>query len=161
MTLATIAMVAAMATATPNANKAVPEHGMHGSLDGMTFEVTLVKPDGTEQGPDTLIFRDGTFDSVACHAYNFGKSSYTAVPEAAAAQQGSRAAMTFESTAKSDTDGMNVWKGKVMGRAISGTLTWTDAKGKVTVLTFSGHAKPDQAQNGEPKTGMHRHKKER
>jgi hypothetical protein len=139
MTLTTIALVAAVAAATPHAEK--PAH--MGSLDGMTFEVTLVKPDGSAQGPDTLVFRDGTFDSKACHAYNFGKAPYTTRPEAASAKEGSRGATMFESTAKSATDGTNVWNGRVAGQQISGTLTWTDAKGKVTVLTFHGHqAKP-------------------
>jgi hypothetical protein len=99
-------------------------------LDGRTYKVEVLKADGTKETSDDLVFAGGTFDSSACRAYHF-----SAVPYAARSDGD---AIAFEATAKSPTDGTNVWKGTVRGDAIEGELRWTDSKGKLEVLHWSG-----------------------
>jgi hypothetical protein len=97
------------------------------SLDGKTFDVKAVTKDG--EGPDTLIFTDGTFESTDCRQYGFGPAKYTATGEGTVA---------FTVTTTSEKEGKIAWTGKVDSDAISGSAVWSkDGQADIT-YTFSG-----------------------
>jgi hypothetical protein len=101
-----------------------------GALDGTKWQVTLdVK--GQKPMPDTLGFEKGRFDSVACHPMGFGNGAYKA--------KQAKNAWTFAASTKSPKKGTMLWKGKVEGDKISGTLDWKNEKGKMMKATYSGN----------------------
>lgn len=100
-----------------------------GGLDGKTFTVTSTDPSG-ETSDDTLVFADGTFDSLACHEWGFGKGPYTV--------EKSDDGWTFSAVTTSETEGEAHWHGTVSGDAISGTMTWSKPGQDPIVYEFSG-----------------------
>ncbi len=104
-------------------------HKPEGRLDAAKWKVELM-PEGGEPMPDTLAFRRGMFDSIACHQYGFGWGPYDAKKV--------DGATTFTAFTISPDQGMMMWTGEVKGDAISGTLDWYPAKGKEKKLTFRG-----------------------
>lgn len=106
------------------------------ALDGKTFTVKLMKGDAKGGDTDTLTFKNGMFDSSACHQYGFGESGYTAKAEGAK--------VAFEVNATSKTNDKQVWSGTVDGATIQGTMKMTDPKGIVTVFRFASNVEPEK-----------------
>lgn len=105
------------------------------TLSGKVFDVTLTAPDAKGEAiPDHLVFDGMKFESTGCRPYGFTQSSYTA--------EAKGDAILFDAKATSPTDGTNVWKGSVRGDRIEGTLTWTNAKGKVVQYNYAGKTAP-------------------
>ncbi len=99
-----------------------------GPLDGTRF-VGRLTAEGKKKGDkDTLIFKDGTFDSVACRHYGFKPSPYTA--EAAGGKR------TFHSVAKNVRGETMDWTGAVDGDQMTATALYTDKRGKTTKYAF-------------------------
>jgi hypothetical protein len=96
-----------------------------GKLDGKTYKVTITEPD-KKSHPDTLSFKNGTFDSSECQKYGFKPTSY------------SGDAASFTATAKSDKEGTMAWSGTIKGDAIDGTFTWSKPGQPTYVYSFSG-----------------------
>lgn len=88
-------------------------------LDGKTFTVQLRGPEG-KMVEDQLSFRDGKFDSSACHEHGYSAAPYTALegPDG----------LTFRSITSSG-EGRMRWNGTVMGDRIEGTAV-VDQPGK-------------------------------
>jgi hypothetical protein len=106
-----------------------PKAAGAGRLDKTTWWVEL-RPKGKTPAPDVIVFEKGRFDSIACRAYGFGDATYQARAEGKA--------VTFRATTKSKSGETMEWKGKVEGKAISGTMVWKDAKGSSQEAAFSG-----------------------
>ncbi len=96
----------------------VTDEGMSGPLDGKTFDITFVDQGTGEGTADTLIFVNGTFDSVEFRKYGFGKTPYEATREPEAED------WTFTAEAVSPEEGMTTWVGTVRGVTIEGTMEW-------------------------------------
>ena len=125
-----LVLALALALAAPAARS---DDAPAGALDGRAFAVSLKVVEGqAKETPDTLTFREGTFDSSACQPLGFGAAVYTATQDGEA--------VTFDATSTSATHGTNVWSGRVEGDRISGTLDWTK-DGKTIRYGFEGKAK--------------------
>lgn len=98
-------------------------------LDGRSFIVELRGPEG-KQISDELIFRDGTFDSVACHQYGFSAAPYTAL-------EGPEGGLTFRSVTSS-TEGTMRWNGTVKGDQIQGTAVVNESGKEPVYYSYSG-----------------------
>jgi hypothetical protein len=98
-----------------------------GKLDGKTYKVTITEPD-KKSYPDTLSFKNGTFDSSECQKYGFKPANY--------AGDGA----SFTATAKSEKEGTTEWSGTIKGDAIEGKLVWTKTGQPSYTYTFSGAA---------------------
>lgn len=98
-------------------------------LDGKRFMVQVRGAEG-ETIDDELIFRDGTFDSIACHEHGFSAAPYTAL-------KGPEGDLTFRSITTSGESKMR-WNGTVKGDSIEGTAV-VDEPGKEPVYySYSG-----------------------
>jgi AhpD family alkylhydroperoxidase len=83
-------------------------------LDGRTFVGTIV-PKGKASGdPDTLIFKEGRFRSVACEKYGFMETGY------ASRKEGSRT--IFELDVENEKGAKNHWNGSVEGKKLRATM---------------------------------------
>jgi hypothetical protein len=133
---ATATCVLASLLAAPLACAAEP------TLAGRTFTVDLKDPSGKSQS-DTLVFTATDADSLACHAYGFGKSTVTYA-------SGAEGMIGFAFVAKSDKGGTMDWKGWVKGDHIEGS-TISTMEGKETKMTFSG----SETKAGAEKTEKH------
>ncbi len=129
-----LAALAGTALAKGGADKKPSMPAMKAALDGMTFEVTGTKPDGTPDHPDILVFGRGYFLSTECRPYHFSKEKYTAHAGAGGT--------LFECTAQSPTDGTMAWSGTVKNEAVTGQFTWTDKDGKTMTESFTGMLLP-------------------
>lgn len=102
------------------------------TLDGKTFQVRVVDPQGKED-TDTLLFRDGTFRSTACDRYGFTAAPYTV-------EVRPDGAMAFKSDSRSPSEGRNQWEGRVLGDRVEGSFTWTKEGQAPVKYTFDGRA---------------------
>ena len=96
-----------------------------GKLDGKTFKVTITEPDKKTYG-DTLVFKNGSFDSTECQKYGFKPAAYTG-------DGGS-----FSATAKSDNEGTMEWSGTIKRDQISGKTVWTKPAQPAYTYSFVG-----------------------
>lgn len=87
--------------------------GQSGPLDGKSFVGTFVEKGKSKGDPDTLVFKEGRFRSLACDQYGYGDAPYTAV------QDGD--AIRFEAETQSSRYGKLVWKGVVRGDRLEST----------------------------------------
>lgn len=102
-------------------------------LDGKTF-IGQVGSKGKPGDPDNFIFKNGHFDSEACHQYGYGDAPYTAKND------GKK--MSFESTTTNTGGDKIMWKGNVMGNAIEGTAVRMSSKGEtLDDMWFKGSVK--------------------
>ncbi len=103
-------------------------------LDGRTFNVQYSKY-GEKGQPtdDMLIFKDGKFLSTGCEEYGFGSAIYESVTK--------DEAVLFESTTKSDKEGIIEWEGKVEGDSISGNFMWSKPGQEPIFYIYSGNLK--------------------
>jgi hypothetical protein len=85
------------------------------TLDGKSFAVETKDAAG-KVDPDTLVFKDGKFESTACQEWGFSTSSY-----ATAMVDGK---LTFTVTTESAKEGKISWKGTVDGDKVSGEYEW-------------------------------------
>lgn len=85
-------------------------------LDGKTFFVKAGAKDKPADHGDYLIFREGKFISSGCVEIDFGISAYTASPE----EDGIR----FHAEARSPTQGIMIWDGRVRGEKAAATARW-------------------------------------
>lgn len=101
-----------------------------GPLDDAMLSVEITHADGKKEGPDSLVFRASTFESMGCRPYNFKEALYTAVnlPEG----------VRFDATTSSPTDGTILWMGTIHGKSVEGTMTWTNKAGKTSTASFKG-----------------------
>ncbi len=106
-----------------------PVKAISHELDGKTFDVLLTE-EGKTGDKDQLIFSKGTFDSIVCRPYGFTLAAYKTL-------KSGDGSVSFEATSKSLTEGTSVWKGKITGGKIEGTMVWAKG-GKSTNFTFSG-----------------------
>jgi opacity protein-like surface antigen len=84
-------------------------------LDGKSFVVDLgPKGKAADKKDDVLTFRDGRFHSRFCDKYGFGTGAYEAATDGAA--------VTFTTETVSESDGRLVWRGRVEGETIEGTI---------------------------------------
>ena len=88
-----------------------------GYLDGRTFVGETGEKGKAKGDPETFVFKDGTFDPLACHKWGFSGAPYSTKEE------GGRIHFTAET--KSEKEGTMSWKGAVQGEEISGTVIWT------------------------------------
>jgi hypothetical protein len=88
-----------------------------GPLDGKAFAGETGEKGKDKGGPESFVFRDGTFDPLQCHPYGFGAAPYTARTEAGA--------VSFESETVSAKEGRMLWKGTARGDSLEGTMVWT------------------------------------
>jgi len=102
--------------------------GAAGALDGKSFEVKVEQ--GGDEQTDTLIFAEGTFDSVECRQYGFSAVPYQAE------KKGDR--WLFSAEAHSEKEGVARWKGTVIGDSVSGTMEWIKAGQETIHYEFSG-----------------------
>ncbi len=104
------------------------------SLDGKSFQVKITEyGKGGQPTDDVLIFKDGTFFSTDCEQYGFGSAQYESVSKGGAT--------LFEATAKSKTDGITEWEGKVQGDSITGNFMWSKKDQKPIMYTYAGSLK--------------------
>lgn len=101
-----------------------------GALDGRRFAVEVT--DGHETLPDTLIFENGTFDSVECRQYGFGAVEYHATKKGDS--------WTFSAQATSEKEGVARWEGIVDGDSISGSMVWSKAGQDPVRYEYEGKA---------------------
>lgn len=104
-----------------------------GPLDGQSFTINMKGPDGKD-APDDLVFKDGRFDSIACHEYGFGDAPYTA--------EKTGPVTTFKATTHSEKAGEFEWAATVSADGkIAGTATMKGKDGKTSVYQISGAKK--------------------
>lgn len=106
-----------------------------GPLDGKTFEVMVIDQSSGEETADTLLFANGTFDSVACRQYGFGKAPYEATQEGET--------WTFTAEAVSPEEGTTTWVGTISGDAIEGTMEWAKSGQNPMHYEFAGALKKE------------------
>jgi|GEM_PF-1762925 len=101
-----------------------------GKLDGKTFVVQLVES-GKSPMTDSLIFKNGRFESTACRTFGFGQAGYS-VNQA-------RNTETFMARTYSAKQGIMLWKGTITNNRIQGTVVQTmKGQAKPVEFTFSG-----------------------
>jgi hypothetical protein len=83
------------------------------SLDGRSFEGVFIQRGKTSGDPDTLIFKDGRFRSVACDRYGYSDAAY----KIGAAGDATR----FEAETESPKYGRLVWSGVIRGGKLDAT----------------------------------------
>jgi hypothetical protein len=83
------------------------------SLDGRSFEGVFIQRGKTSGDPDTLIFKDGRFRSVACDRYGYSDAVY----KIGAAGDATR----FEAETESPKYGRLVWSGVIRGGKLDAT----------------------------------------
>lgn len=125
-TLGLAALTLALAAGRPAGGQAPA-----GALDGKIFTATTGEAGKPTGEKDELIFKDGTFRSVACDPYGFASAPYTATKNA----DGS---MAFEAKTSSPKEGTIRWQGKVQGEAIAGTYVWEKVGQKPISYWFKG-----------------------
>ncbi len=97
---------------------------------GTVWFVRITEKGAKSGMTDALVFREGMFDSLACHRFGFGRGK---VEETKSGSE-----IKFAATTKSATEGTRAWSGTRKGKAISGTMKWTPAKGAAKEYTFAG-----------------------
>src|SRR5574341_1431459 len=101
-----------------------------GKLDGKTFGVQLVES-GKSPMTESLIFKNGRFESTACRTFGFGQASYS-VNQAGNAE-------TFMARTHSAKQGTMLWKGTIKENHLQGTVVQTmKSQAKPVEYTFSG-----------------------
>ncbi len=101
-----------------------------GKLDGKTFVVQLVES-GKSPLTDSLVFKNGRFESTACRTFGFGQASYT-INQAGSAE-------TFMAKTHSAKQGTMLWKGTIKENHLQGTVVQTmKGQPKPVEYTFSG-----------------------
>ncbi len=100
---------------------------------GQVFEIQLSET-GQSAGSDRLYFYDATCASRMGQDYGFAISPYQA--------RSSDGIILWESTARSETEGTAVWKGKILGERIQGTLVWSKEGHQPVEYTFVGKRLP-------------------
>ncbi|MFN3745319.1 MAG: hypothetical protein ACK4TL_11500 [Hyphomicrobiaceae bacterium] len=108
--------IMALLIATPALAMASPAMAQSGPLDGKSFEGTFLEKGKSKGDPDTLIFRNGRFRSVACDRYGYADAPYTAVVD------GDQ--IRFEAETKSPRYGTLMWSGVVRGGRLESTALW-------------------------------------
>ena len=94
------------------------------SLDGRSFEGVFIQRGKTSGDPDTLIFKDGRFRSVACDRYGYSDAVY----KIGAAGDATR----FEAETESPKYGRLVWSGVIRGGKLDATAVMVrDGKSNV------------------------------
>ena len=125
-----LSFVLALAAAPLLASCASPPPGDTAArLDGRTYKVMLIGPDGGKL-TDDLYFRDGRFESSVCTSAGFSPVAYHV--------QTIEDGYTFSAQCDSPTMGHNEWHGKARGEMIEGTVTRTPKEGAPIASTFSG-----------------------
>jgi hypothetical protein len=84
-------------------------------LDGRNFVGVVLECGKSEGDPDTLVFQNGRFRSIACDKYGYGDGAYTV--------RNSGDAVSFEAQTESPKYGQLLWHGTVRGRRMDATLT--------------------------------------
>ena len=103
-----------------------------GALDGKTFSGVIGKKGETATQPDSLVFKDGTFESTLCTTFGYGTGAYQTTPQ----DEG----MTFTAQTTSGTGGTMDWHGVVIGDQIEATVT-TMENGQKSESWFQGKVK--------------------
>ena len=98
-------------------------------LDGRSYKVTLVAPNG-EKMSDDLLFRNGRFESTVCTSAGFNVVPYSV--------QTIEDGMRFTAQCDSPKMGHNEWRGMVKGDQIEGMVTRTPKEGAPIASSFSG-----------------------
>jgi hypothetical protein len=140
--LAVIAIISGAAIALTAANTAKNDGPIDtaldkgsGTLDGLTF-TTMLSPEGKPDGiRDAMFFRDGQFLSLECEdRCNYPPSAYFA----RAVENGHEFYIEAWCPTK---DATMVWRGRIEGDKVSGTVKWSVRRfywTTGTVLEFSG-----------------------
>ncbi|MFZ5541451.1 MAG: hypothetical protein ACOY5V_17095 [Pseudomonadota bacterium] len=109
-------------------------------LDGKVFVVDLgPKGKPADEKDDVLTFRDGRFHSRFCDKYGFGTGTYEATNDGGA--------IVFTTETVSESDGRLVWRGRIVGGTIEGTIvyhrkpSWYNRNPAPRELWFRGQAK--------------------
>lgn len=93
-----------------------------------------ITAEGKKKGDkDTLIFKDGTFDSVACRHYGFKPAPYTV--------ETANGKRTFHSVAKNARGETMDWTGTVDSDQATATAIYTNKRGKATKYAFQSDGK--------------------
>jgi hypothetical protein len=103
--------------------------GDAGLLDGRTFRGETGEK-GKAGEPEDFVFADGRFDPVACHAYGFAATPYTASVDGEVT--------TFVAEHTNDKGERMRWSGTVRGTSLEGTMVFWDAAGNASDWWFRG-----------------------
>lgn len=126
-------------TDTPSESALLPGAGV---LDGMTFTTELSPQGAPEAIRDAMFFRNGQFLSMECEdRCNYPASAYFA----RAVDGGHEFVVEAWCPTK---DATMVWRGRIDGDAVSGTVTWTVRRfywTVGTVLEFTGTRATEEA----------------
>ena len=94
------------------------------SLDGRSFEGVFIQRGKTSGEPDTRVFKDGRFRSIACDRYRYSDAVY----QLGAAGDATR----FEAETESPKYGRLVWSGVIRGGKLDATAVMVrDGKSNV------------------------------
>jgi hypothetical protein len=125
-----LSLVLAVAAASALVSCKCPKGGDTAArLDGRTYKVTLVGPDGGKMDDD-LLFRNGRFESTVCTSAGFNVVPYHV--------QTIEDGFVFNAQCDSPKMGHNEWQGTVHGDQIEGTVKRTPKDGATIASTFSG-----------------------
>jgi hypothetical protein len=109
-------------------------------LDGKVFVVDLgPKGKAADEKDEVLTFGDGRFHSKYCDKYGFGTAAYEAKADGGA--------IVFATETVSESDGRLVWRGRVQGDTIEGTIVhhrkpgWFNRNPAPRESWFKGRAK--------------------
>jgi hypothetical protein len=105
-------------------------------VEGTSWKVKVTPDDdarnsGQRPYSDTLIFKGGMFESVACRAHGIKPVQYEENP-----RPGGIA--TFKANPESQTEGKAEWTGRIVVTQIEGEMTWTKKDGAVLHYSFKG-----------------------
>ena len=124
----TIAALAIFLTASAGLSQRLVKTGEEGQVQTEAKGGRWFK-EGKKDDVNTLIFKEGSFDSTACRRYGFVLAPYTT--------KKAGNAIGFTAVATSKKHGQNQWAGSVAGDKITGTMVWTKGK-KSANYTFTG-----------------------
>jgi hypothetical protein len=97
------------------------------TLDGRRFRVTLTNVKNQKSWRHRLVFKRGKFESLECRQYGFKKAAYELD------------GTTFSASPASRKGGTVVWKGKLDGDSVEGTMEWTRPGAEQAIrYTFKG-----------------------
>jgi hypothetical protein len=108
-------------------------------LDGKQFTGDLLEQGKSKGDPDTFVFKDGKFRSVACDAYGFSDAPYTV------ASEGGKT--TFTAVTKNAKGDTMTWKGTVEGEHLAGTADMLSGGKPGPHFTFKASAGHMNAQH--------------
>lgn len=98
-----------------------------GNIDGKTFFIETLMPDGTSAGKEFIYFKNGTIEGSECSKYGYDKPTYSVDENG-----------VVTAVMHSPEQGALYWSGTVQDKIFSGTAIWKKAGQDDIKMTFSG-----------------------